>query len=144
MEFPVSKPPPKAHFWPIKDQKKRKRDLRDASTARKLLTLAPELDDEKYRPVILSFARVSNVTTDVYKFLRRNGLVGEDGEIRASVSTLTKLLNTQLKFAQALGLTPGAQSRMRGARPTDFAAALTYGDDEEEPEAAPAAEDGEE
>ena len=48
-----------------------------------------------------------------------------------------------LRLAQALGLTPGAQSRMRGARPTDFAAALTYGDGEEEPEAAPVEDDEE-
>jgi hypothetical protein len=132
MDFPVASPPPKSRFWPKTAQKKRKRDLRDAHVARRLVGLVPHLDREEFRPVILSFARVSNLTTDVYKFLRKSGLVNpETGEIRVSVGTLTKLLQTQLKFAGALGLLPTSPSMRAPKRVGDFAAALTYGDGED-------------
>jgi hypothetical protein len=132
VDFPVEKVPPKSRFYPKKDQKRRKQGLRDAAVARKLLTIAPHLDKEEFRPVILSFARVSNVTTDVYKFLRKNGLVGEDGEIRRSVDTLTRLMGVQLKLANALNLTPGALTRVPRSKGRDFAAVLVHGADEPE------------
>jgi hypothetical protein len=131
MDFPIDKIPPKSRFYPKAAQKKRKGDLQDRQVARKLVGLVPHLDRPEFRPVILSFARVSNLATDVYKFLRKDGLVDpETSDIRNSVGTLTKLLQTQLKFAGALGLLPTSPSMRAPKRVGDFAAALTYGDEQ--------------
>ncbi|MGO9062438.1 MAG: hypothetical protein ACLQU2_34510 [Candidatus Binataceae bacterium] len=101
-----------------------KRDHRARRFRSQLLKVAPHLADSKFNPLIHSFARVSLLALDSYEFLRENGLVGENGELRASVDTLQRLSSTQLKLATALNLTPAALGKMRNAKPADLAAAF--------------------
>jgi hypothetical protein len=47
---------------------------------------------------------------DAYELLREHGLVGTDGELRSSVTVVLQLASTQLKLANALGLSPAPLS----------------------------------
>ena len=140
MDFPIVKRPPKTHFWPRLDQKHRAQDLRVRKVCRRLIRIAPELDDERFRPLILSFACTCLLVHDSYMHLLDIGLLNADGELRSSVSTLQGLLRTQLQIATALGLSPGALRALRNEKPADLAAALAYSDaeDAETVEEAPA------
>jgi hypothetical protein len=86
----------------------RKRDHRVRLFRRRLIRAAPNIDDQKFGPVILSFCRISILSMDSYEFLRKRGLVNADGELRASVDVYRKLVDTQLRMAERLGLTPAA------------------------------------
>ncbi len=131
MNFPVAPPPPKSRFWPRLDQKHRAQDLRVRKVCRRLIRIAPELDDERFRPLILSFARTSLLVHDAYMHLEDIGLLNADNELRASITTLQGLMRTQLSLALALGLSPGALRALRKEKPADLADALAYRDAED-------------
>jgi len=131
LDFPVVKRPPKTRFWPVLDQKHRAQDLRVRKVCRRLIRIAPELDDERFRPLILSFARISLLVHDSYMHLLTVGLLNADNELRSSVGTFQGLLRTQLSLAQALGLSPGALRALRHEHPADLASALAFSEAED-------------
>lgn len=101
----------------------RRRDQRVRRKKQQILVGAPHLEDA-FRPLLESLARVTLLTEDGYEFLRKNGLVNEQGELRSSVDTVQRLMSTQLKLANALGLSPAALGKLRKEKPADLAAAL--------------------
>lgn len=98
--------------------RKIKKDERTNRAARQIVSLAPHLNDPKFRPLIRSYAKISLVTADAAAFLRKRGIVGDDGELRRSVDTFTRLVITQMKLAEKLGLTPGTFHTLSHAKPT--------------------------
>src|SRR5262245_27636750 len=80
----------------------RKRDHRTRLFRRRLIRAAPNLDDPKFSPIVLSFCRVYLLSMDSFEFLRKRGLVGTNGELRASVDVYRKLVDTQLRLAERL------------------------------------------
>ncbi len=110
--------------------KVRKRDQRVRRACRQILVVAPHLDDPKYRPLIQSFARISLLSVDGFEHLRERGLVGENGELRSSVDVFQRLVNTQMKLAEKLGLTPSALGKLSKEKPVDLAAAMSAHEEE--------------
>lgn len=105
------------------------RDHRVRRFKREILKTAPELNDPRYSPVLHTFARANILLLDSYDFLRTNGLVNENGELRSSVDTVNRLINTVLKAGAALGLTPAGMTKLRKDRPIDLVAALASAED---------------
>lgn len=70
--------------------------------------LAPHVDSRIYTPTLQSFARVSVLLSDCYELIRRQELIGPNGELRPSVETVRRLALTQAHLAEKLGLTPAA------------------------------------
>jgi hypothetical protein len=103
------------------------RDQRVRRFKRQLLQVAPHLDDAKFGPLLHSFARISLLGLDAYEHLRLSGIVGRDGELRPSVDVIQRLITSQLRLANALGLSPLALGKLKGALPDDLAAALASG-----------------
>jgi hypothetical protein len=89
-----------------------------------MLAVAPHLNDARFAPLVSSFARITLLGLDSYEFLREKGLVGENGELRSSVDAVQRLIGTQLKLANALGLSPAVLGKLRNEKPADLAAAL--------------------
>jgi hypothetical protein len=102
----------------------RRRDHRVRMFRRKLLRAAPAINDEKFAPVTLSFCRISILSMDAYRFLHQCGIAGADGELRKSVDTYARLVNTQLKLAEKLGLTPAAFRSIKDEAPFDLVAEI--------------------
>lgn len=102
----------------------RQRDQRVRRFRRQLLAVAPHLNDPKFGPLLHSFARISILGLDSYDYLRLKGIVGADGELRSSVDVVQRLVNAQLKLANALGLTPLALGKLKPGALDDLAAAL--------------------
>jgi hypothetical protein len=102
----------------------RKRDYRVRIFKRRLLLAAPNLADDKFLPITVSFSRISVLSMDAYRFLHQRGIIGADGELRKSVDTYSKLLNTQLKLAEKLGLTPSAFKAVATGQPFDLVAEI--------------------
>jgi len=102
----------------------RKRDYRVRIFKRRLLLAAPNLADDKFLPITVSFSRISVLSMDAYRFLHQRGIIGADGELRKSVDTYSKLLNTQLKLAEKLGLTPAAFRAVESGQPFDLVAEI--------------------
>ena len=103
---------------------RRQRDQRIRRFRRQLLAVAPHLNDPKFGPLLHSFARISILGLDACDYLRLGGIVGDDGELRSSVDVVQRLVNSQLKLANALGLTPFALAKLKPTPPDDLAAAL--------------------
>jgi hypothetical protein len=103
--------------------RKIKKDERTRRTARQIVRLAPHLDDAKFRPLVLNFARISLISGDAAAFLRERSIVGDDGELRRSVDTFARLVNVQLKLAEKLGLTPATFVSFTKTKPVDLASA---------------------
>ncbi len=102
----------------LTSQLARRRDHRVRLFRRRLLRAAPAINDEKFAPVTLSFCRISILSMDAYRFLHQCGIAGADGELRKSVDTYARLVNTQLKLADRLGLTPLALRQLGLAKDT--------------------------
>ncbi len=108
---------------------RRKRDQRVRRFRRQLLAVAPHLDDPKFGPLTQSFARLSILASDIFDHLREMGIVNDDGEIRSSsVDALRKLIDSQVRLADKLHLTPAAQGRLNRDQPFDLAAAMAAED----------------
>jgi len=103
-------------------RRRRARDQRVKRFRRAVLVAAPELDDPRFAPLVASFSRISILGLDAYEFLRANGIMSEEGELRSSVDTVNRLIGAQLKLANALGLAPAALGKLRNERPIDLAA----------------------
>jgi hypothetical protein len=115
---------------PAPSRRARKRDQRVRRACRQIVVVAPHLDDPKYRPLVQAFARISLLNIDAFEHLREKGLVNAEGELRSSVDTFQRLVNTQLKLAEKLGLTPSALGKLSKARPVDLAAAMSAHEEE--------------
>jgi hypothetical protein len=89
-----------------------------------MLAVAPHLNDAKFAPLVASFARITLLGQDAYEFLREKGLVNDQGELRSSVDAVQRLIGTQLKLANSLGLSPAVLGKIRNEKPADLAAAL--------------------
>jgi hypothetical protein len=110
---------------PSRAARRRPRDERARRFKRDLIKVAPHLDDPMYGPLIHSFARISILTLDACDYLRLNGIVGADGELRPSCDVVQRLINSQLRLANALGLSPAARQALAKVRGDDtFAAAM--------------------
>jgi hypothetical protein len=118
--LPIATPPRTR----VAKKKKRPRDERVRRFKRDLLKVAPHLDNPALGPLIQIFAQSALLSLDSYEFLRAKGIVGDDGELRHSVHTVQLLFNTQLKLANALGLTPASLQALKTAPPDDLAAAM--------------------
>jgi hypothetical protein len=105
-------------------RKQRSRDQRVRRFRGDLVKVAPHLNQRKFAPLLSSFARISILALDSYEFLRTAGLTGENGELRSSVTTVAGLINSQLRLASALLLTPAALGKLKGESPDDLAAAM--------------------
>jgi hypothetical protein len=84
--------------------------------------LAPHLDSPVFAPLLQSFCRITLMLRDCYERLRLNDPIGPDGEIRPSVDTLRRLMQTQSQLATALGLTPATLAALTKEKPIDLAA----------------------
>jgi hypothetical protein len=104
-----------------------RRDQRVRRFKRQLLQVAPNLDDARFGPMIHAFARLSILSLDAYEHLRLKGIVNANGELRSSVDVVQRLVNAQLKLANALGLTPLALGKLKPGAPDDLAAMLADG-----------------
>jgi hypothetical protein len=113
-----------------------KRDQRLKRLSGRVRRIAPHLASEiAFAPLIQSFARVSLLLNDAYEVLRVGPLTDPvSGELRASVDVVRRLAETQLRFAERLGLTPATLKQFKREKRVDFAGALAGDDDESESE----------
>lgn len=100
----------------------RKRDQQVRRFVRRIRTLAPHLDNPIFAPQLTGFAQTSLMLAQSYSFVRDRGVVGEDGELRASVDAVRRLAETQARLAKELGLTPATLQAMAKGKPIDLAA----------------------
>lgn len=110
---------------------RRQRDQRLRRIVRQCRTLAPHLDNRAFGPVLQSFARISILLADSYEKLRGAELLGEDGELRPSIDTIRKLVDSQAKLAEKLGLTPATLRSLGREKPVDLVGQLAEGDDDD-------------
>ena len=84
-----------------------------AEFARNVIRVAPHLDDPRFRPVLLSFARLTLLLERSYAALGDTDSLISDktGEIRMSVDTVARLIGQQGKLAAMLGFTPSTLAR---------------------------------
>src|SRR5438552_2382110 len=108
----------------VVDPVRRQRDQRLRRIVRQCRRLAPHLDNPAFGPVLQSFGRVSLLLADGYEKIRGADLLNEDGELRASIDTVRKLADTQVKLAEKLGLTPATLKTLGREKPVDLAAAF--------------------
>ena len=104
-----------SHNYPVtrkpRTQRLRRRWTRDEAVRRLMCgirTLAPHVDSRIYTPTLQSFARISVLLSDCYELIRRQELIGPNGELRPSVDTVRRLALTQVHLAEKLGLTPSS------------------------------------
>jgi hypothetical protein len=122
-DFPVTPRPPRSHYFPRHDQQKRKRDLRVRLIARRIIENAAHLDDAKYRPLILSLARITLLIERSYAAIADGELISsETGELRTSLSTISGLIAQQTRMLIALGLAPAVIGKIAREKPVDLAA----------------------
>lgn len=89
----------------------RLRDARIQRFRKGLLEAAPNLDDDKYRPVVESFARLTIMIVDSYEFITKSGIIApKSGELRPSMTVLRQLMDSQLRMAIVFGVTPAAEA----------------------------------
>src|ERR1700722_1999117 len=101
-----------------------KRDQRLRRVKRQILAVDGRLEEPRYGLLVGSLARASLLLGDSYEYLRKVGLVNEQGELRSSVDTVQRMIALQLKLARELGLSPAALGKFRNEKPADLAAAL--------------------
>jgi hypothetical protein len=58
-------------------------------------------------------------------------LIGENGELRPSIETIRRLVDTQAKIAEKLGLTPSTLKALRKEKRADLAAVFAESEDAE-------------
>jgi hypothetical protein len=138
-DFPVARKPPVSHYWPKRDQAKRKRDLKVRSRGRAIIKAAPFLADPKFRPMLLSLCRLTILIERSYESLADDEslISGETGELRTSLTTLNGLIAQQTRLLTALGLAPSVIGKITRERPIDLAAAFAHvesTDDGEDPD----------
>jgi hypothetical protein len=117
---PVTKKPPPSHFWPKRSQMQRRFDVRLRAVCQQIIKAAPHLDDKRYRPMIMSAARVTLLIERSWDHLAEmDSLVSEQtGELRSSLQTMAQLVSHQTKLFLALGLAPTMAARIaKEARP---------------------------
>ncbi len=100
----------------------RKRDQQVRRFVRRIRTLAPHLDNPIFAPQLTGFAQTSLMLAQSYSFVRERGVIGDDGELRASVDAVRRLAETQARLAKELGLTPATLQAMAKGKAIDLAA----------------------
>lgn len=92
---------------------RRQRDQQVRRAIRSLRRLAGHLEDQRYLPLLRSYCEVSLLIERAYAELRDKPLINpETQEIRSSVDTLRRLVDTQRAAARDLGLAPSVASAM--------------------------------
>jgi hypothetical protein len=87
---------------------RRRKDKQVAGVAQNFARLTG-LEDVKYRPALLSLARVSLLCERSYQVLKdRNSLLDADGELCKSIDVFRRLAETQSVLLKSLGLMPGS------------------------------------
>jgi hypothetical protein len=106
--FPIMPRPPKSHFWPKRDEAQRRRDLQVRRIGRAVVRAEPTLKDPKFRPLLLSFARLTLLIEKAYdRIADKDDLISpETGELGSSLDTISRLIAQQTKLGAALGLSP--------------------------------------
>jgi hypothetical protein len=105
---PVPKRPPKSHYWPKRSEMARRFDVRLHTVCQQIVKSAAHLDDKRYRPMIMSCARVTLLIERAWDAIAEmDMLVSEStGELRSSLQTLGQLVAHQHKLLLSLGLSP--------------------------------------
>ena len=88
---------------------KKRKSQRDAQVKRKVSRYVSitQLRDVRFRPLLNTLARVTILLERTYAHLRdRENLASQSGELTRSIDTVRRLADTQLRFLQAIGLTP--------------------------------------
>lgn len=111
---------------------KRQRDGRVRRMKREVTKEATHLaDNRKFRYSIETFTETTILLRESFAELRSKGLIDENGELRSSIDTFTRLAALQLKYANALGLTPVSLGKFKATKP-DLAAAFAEVEDAEQ------------
>jgi len=98
---------------------RRQRDQQVRRSIRKLRALAGHLDDQRYLPLLRSYCELSLLIERGYTELRDKPLVStETGELRGSIDTLRRMMDTQRGIARELGLSPTVAASL--AKPVKF------------------------
>jgi hypothetical protein len=111
---------------------KRRKDQRVRAVARQVRRTAPHLDNQAFAPLLQGFARVSILLTDAYEKIRDQELLGPDGELRPSIETIRRLVDTQSRLGEKLGLTPATLRALGSEKKADLAAAFAEVEDAEQ------------
>lgn len=90
--------------------------------ARRLVRLAPQLDQQQFRPLVRNYARVSLLAERIYDELKeRARIVNEKGEIPPAVESFRRMVSEQRMLAFELGLAPRSANQIPAARTIDLA-----------------------
>jgi hypothetical protein len=112
-----------------------KKDQRVRYRVRQAQKLVPHLENIIFRPILEDFCRVSVLLQDSYEILRVGNLINPDtGELRSSIDTVRKLVETHAKLAEKLGLTPTTLKALSREKLVDIAAKFAEVDDDGESE----------
>jgi hypothetical protein len=84
---------------------RRARDERERGMVARIQEECPHLAADKFRTVVLGFARIVLTTHDLQAKLYQETPFDEDGNPRKVVDVLLKSLGLLLKYANSLGLT---------------------------------------
>jgi hypothetical protein len=92
---------------------RRRKDKQVAGVAQNFARLTG-LEDVKFRPALMSLARVSLLAERAYQVLKeRDSLLDEHGELCKSIDVFRRLAESQANLLDLLGLTPRAAREMR-------------------------------
>ena len=98
---------------------RRQRDQQVRRSIRRLRGLASHLEDPRYLPVLRSFCELSLLIERAYAELRDKPLTSADtGELRNSIDTLRRMMDTQRGISRELGLSPTVAASL--AKPVKF------------------------
>lgn len=115
---------------PARRPSRARRDQQIRRAVSRLRTFVPALDRPEYLPLLRSYARITLLIERSYELLRDGSLVDENGELRASLDTIRRLMSTQAALGRELGLSPSA-ARSVIRQPKDLAAAFAEAEDGE-------------
>lgn len=129
--FRVPAKPPKSHFYPHKDQLTRRTQLELRSIGRRLLRVAPDLDDVRYRPLLTLFSiryqRYLKLVTRLDMLLDQGAQLENCDSLLIQISRIEEGLG---KALAGMGLTPTtAQNVLRERIVDDFEIARQEAED---------------
>jgi hypothetical protein len=102
---------------------KAQRDGRSRYHLQRLHKAAPHLRDPKFRPLALTFVRITFLLERAYHQLAHQDLVSPiTNEIRQSVATFANLAKRQEALADKLGLSPATARSIERGLPVDHEA----------------------
>lgn len=114
---------------PISRPKKNQRVRRQVRDVQRLV---PHLNNPIFRRQLGNLGLTSVLIQDSYEEIRRRGLINpETGELRASIDTIRKLVDSYAKQARELGITPSTLKALGHEKSVDIAAKFAEVDDGE-------------